>query len=123
MGLGNSGSEITVAPSWTTKTFGTKTAPSGRWDISIPTPAASFTPYTISIKGDGSDIRLDDVLSGEVWFCSGQSNMEMPIKGFWTQPVEGEAEAVATAGRYPGIRMAKVPKRASYEPQDSVPSP
>ena len=122
-GWATPGSEITVTPSWTTKTFGTKTAASGRWDISIPTPAASFTPYTISIKGDGSDIRLDDVLSGEVWFCSGQSNMEMPIKGFWTQPVEGAAEAVATAGRYPGIRVAKVPKRASYEPQDSVPSP
>lgn len=60
---------------------------------------------------------------GEVWFCSGQSNMEMPLRGFWTQPVEGAAEAIAYSAEYPGIRVAKAPKTISYTPQDKVISP
>ena len=42
------------------------------------------------------------------------------MRGFWTQPVEGAAQAIAYSGKYPGIRMATVPKRASYTPQERV---
>lgn len=57
---------------------------------------------------------------GEVWLCSGQSNMQMSLKGFPGQPVENSLEAIATAGNYPMIRMVNVGHRRSYEPQEKV---
>jgi sialate O-acetylesterase len=111
---------ITVTTSWNNKSYTTKTASNGRWDIKVATAEASYSPYTISIKGDKSSINISNVLLGEVWFCSGQSNMEMPLRGFWTQPVEGGNRAIAYSGKYPGIRVVTVPKKASYTPQDRV---
>lgn len=123
-GWAKPGSIITVAGSWNPeKKVTAKTSSSGRWDVKLPTPAATFSPFTIDISGDSSDTTLNNVAIGEVWFCSGQSNMEMPLRGFWTQPIEGAAEAIAYSGKYPGIRMAKVPKSKAYTPQDKVTSP
>lgn len=123
-GWATPGSVITVTGSWNpAKKVTATTGKDGRWDAYLPTPSASFTPYSIEIAGDGSNISLGNVAVGEVWFCSGQSNMEMPLKGFWTQPVEGAVEAIAYSGKYPGIRMAKVPKSKAYTPQEKVTSP
>lgn len=67
---------------------------------------------------DGKESRtIENVLVGEVWLASGQSNMEMPLRGFWTQPVEDAARTIAYSGKYPGIRVMTVPKLASYQPQ------
>ena len=87
------------------------------WTIALPTPEASYTPQSVQIKGDGSDITLRNVLIGEVWFCSGQSNMEMPLRGFFTQPIDGGGRAIAYSGSTPSVRVVTVPKRGSYEPQ------
>jgi sialate O-acetylesterase len=115
------GKEVAVTTSWTGKTvIKSKADKYGRWEISVPTAEASFQPQSITVNGDGSTVTINNVLIGEVWFCSGQSNMEMPLRGFWTQPVEGAAQAIAYSGKYPGIRVATVPKRASYTPQDRV---
>lgn len=123
-GWATPGSQISVTGSWNAdRSVNAKTGKDGRWQVELPTPGATFTPQTITIQGDGSNITLNNVAIGEVWFCSGQSNMEMPLRGFWTQPVEGAAEAIAYSGRYPGIRFAKVPKSASYTPQERVASP
>lgn len=123
-GWATPGSLVTVTGSWDpSKRVTATTGANGRWDAFLPTPSASFTPYSIEIAGDGSVITLSNVAVGEVWFCSGQSNMEMPLKGFWTQPVEGAVEAIAYSGKYPGIRMAKVPKSKAYTPQDKVACP
>jgi sialate O-acetylesterase len=120
-GWATPGKDVAVTTSWTGKNVVKAKADSnGRWEAKIPTGAASFDPQSITISGDGSTITLSNVLIGEVWFCSGQSNMEMPLRGFWTQPVEGAAQAIAYSGKYPGIRVATVPKRGSYTPQDKV---
>lgn len=117
------GKSVTIESSWD-KSPVTATADSdGRWTVRLHTPEASMNPQKLRISGDGSDITLADILIGEVWLCSGQSNMEMPIMGFWTQPVEGAAEAIASAGRYPSIRVAKVPKSVAEVPQSRVVSP
>lgn len=120
-GWATPGKTVTITPSWDGKQYkSTADKSSGKWSIQIPTPAASYTPYSITFT-DGSDpVTIDNVLIGEVWFCSGQSNMEMPLRGFWTQPVEGAAQAIAYSGKYPAIRMATVPKRAAYTPQERV---
>ncbi len=116
-GFASPGKVVTVTPSWDASAASAATAePDGRWTVSISTPAASYAPQSLTIATTDSTLTLSDVLIGEVWLCSGQSNMEMPLRGFWTQPVEGAREAIAKSMRYPGIRVATVPKSASYTP-------
>ena len=123
-GWATPGSRITASASWAPKKKVTAiTAGNGRWDLELPTTSATFSPQTIHITGDGSDISLANVLVGEVWFCSGQSNMEMPLRGYNMQPVDEAPEAIAYSGRYPGIRFATVSRKASYTPMDRVDSP
>lgn len=116
-GKAPAGSTIAVTPSWSGRTVKTRAAADGSWQLTVPTPAASFENYNIKIS-DGKESRtISNVLVGEVWLASGQSNMEMPLRGFWTQPIEGAAHTIAYSGKYPGIRFITVPKRGSYEPQ------
>lgn len=123
-GWATPGSKISVTGSWNPdKSVTTTTPKSGKWIVELPTPAASFDTHTINIKGDGSDISLPNVAVGEVWLCSGQSNMEMPLRGFGIQPIEGAQQAIAYSGKYPFIRVAKVPKSKAYTPQEKVVSP
>ncbi len=120
-GWAKPGSTVKVTPSWDNKSYSAKSdSKTGRWEVAVATPAASFTPYSVTFDdGDGTE-KIDNVLIGEVWFCSGQSNMEMPLRGYGIQPIEGAAQAIAYSGKYPGIRMANIPKRAAYTPQDKV---
>lgn len=116
-GFAAPGRTVTVTPSWPGAEAATAvTGPDGRWDVTITTPAASYTPYSVTLATADSTVTLNDVLAGEVWLCSGQSNMEMPLRGFYTQPVEGARRAIVTSGRYPGVRVATVPKAGSYTP-------
>lgn len=120
-GWAKPGSTVKVNTSWNNRDYTAKSdKKSGRWEVKVATPEASFVPYSITFDdGDGA-ARIDNVLIGEVWFCSGQSNMEMPLRGYGVQPVEGAAQAIAYSGKYPGIRMANIPKRAAYTPQEKV---
>lgn len=111
---------IIVKPDWSDMSYRVKSDASGRWELSVATPHASYEPHTISFKDDNSDIEIKNVLIGEVWFCSGQSNMEMPLKGFWCQPVENAGRAIAYSGKYPGIRVATINHCGKYEPQAKV---
>ena len=114
------GSVVTATPSWGSDVTATA-GNDGRWELALPTPPASMTPLTIRFSdSDGGEKTISNLLSGEVWLASGQSNMEMPLRGFWTQPIEGAAQAIAYSGRYPGIRMALIPKKGSYTPLDDT---
>ena len=117
-GWATPGSKITVTTPWDRQAYTAKSGKDGRWDVEVRTPEATYTPQTIAIEGDGSSITLGNVLIGEVWLCSGQSNMEMPLKGFWCQPVENAGTAIAYSGKYPGVRVATVTRRGDYEPQE-----
>lgn len=120
-GWATPGSEVTVTTGWNKKEYSAKSGENGRWNLKVATPAASYEPQVISISGDGATIVLDNVLIGEVWFASGQSNMEMTLNGFWGAPVEGSNKAIAEAGKYKkAIRFATVPRTKALTPQDSV---
>ena len=116
------GSQISVTPSWNGATYRTKTDSEGRWTVYASTPAASYKAHTVTIKGDGETIRIKDVLIGEVWFASGQSNMEMPMRGFYNCPVENALEYISAPAATEKIRMFTVPIKQSYEPLDEVDS-
>ncbi len=114
-GKGDAGKKVTVAPGWTKQKYTTTVASDGTWHLAVPTPAAGG-PYDITIS-DGEKLTLKNVMLGEVWFCSGQSNMEMPMKGFVCQPVEGSSMAVAKS-KNPNIRLFTMKKCSSSVPMD-----
>ena len=80
-GWAKPGKKVKVTPSWDNNTYSATTDKEGHWLVKVHTPAAGFTPYSITFD-DGDKLTITGVVSGEVWECAGQSNMEMPVKGF-----------------------------------------
>ena len=83
----------------------------GAWKAVLPALEASAEPRTMTVKGAAAELRFDDVLVGDVWLVSGQSNAEFPIR-----EANGCREALEEAGRYPAIRAAKFRKVGSTMP-------
>ena len=77
------------------------TAADGRWTIALP-PLAAGGPHVMDVRGDNT-LRVDDVLVGEVWFCSGQSNMAMQLRGLHGEV--NDADKVIAEADYPTLRM------------------
>lgn len=96
-------STVTVKTSWDGKTYTSRTDATGQWLLTVSTPAAGG-PYEITIS-DGEVLTLKNILIGEVWFCSGQSNMEMPMRGFDRQTMQGGNDVIARAKAKTPIRM------------------
>ena len=112
---------VTLKGSWMKRPVTVQAGKDGKWKTTLRTLAPSYSPNTLAICEKGGDkIVIGNILFGEVWFCSGQSNMEMPMSGFGGCPVEKCNEAIADAGAYPGIRMVKIPKTGAKTPQDTV---
>ena len=107
---------VQVETSWDSRRYSTRPDPSGNWSVLVDTPDAGG-PYSISIS-DGDKLRLDNVLIGEVWICSGQSNMEMPLGGWDHQRVEGALQTIREAASTPLIRMFTVARNNASEPQE-----
>lgn len=121
-GWAKAGSTITVSPSWGKQKYTATTDATGKWKLRVNTPVAGG-PYTLGVSGDGPVVQLKNVLIGEVWLCGGQSNMEMPLKGFKGQPVLGSNETILHS-KNDQIRLYTVPRSSVTEPQtDSKPSP
>ena len=109
-GWANPNEEITIIPSWDNKPVKVKADNEAKWLVNLITPK-SGGPYQIKIQGYNA-IIIDDVLIGEVWLCSGQSNME------WT-PSAGidDAKEEIKKADYPSIRFFTVTKKSSEDPQ------
>ena len=107
------GQLIGIEVSWLDSQFETTCDNKGEWIIEVPTPGAGG-PYEITLSGSEKKV-LRNVMIGEVWLCSGQSNMEMPLKGWPGQPITGSEQAIASA-KYPQIRLFTVTRNTSYEP-------
>ena len=84
----------------------------GEWKLSLPAMKAGG-PHTLKIAGS-SEVIFEDVMIGEVWLCSGQSNMEMGMKKFHISPQE------IAAANYPGIRLMLVENRWTPRPQNDI---
>ena len=83
-------------------------AADGRWQAEFAPPPAGG-PYTLKIDGP-QHVEFGDILVGDVWLCSGQSNMEFSLRG----ARDGEAEVAAA--NHPGIRFFRVPSKSAYGP-------
>lgn len=110
--FGNAVSEKTVDITFKGKTYAAKVK-NGYWKIALDASEAGG-PYELTIKGKNT-IRISDVLVGEVWLCSGQSNMEMPVKGNKGQPINGSNLAILNSENTQ-IRLFKVERKISQTP-------
>lgn len=106
-------SKVRITTSWNGKNYTAHTANDGTWKLKVSTPKAGG-PFEITLS-DGKALKLKNVLIGEVWVCSGQSNMVMPMKGYRNQPVLGSSDAIALSSN-PNIRLFTVKKTASLDP-------
>lgn len=111
------GSTLNITTSWNKRTYKAKVDNEGHWLQSITTPEAGG-PYSITFH-DGEQSVIHDVLIGEVWVCSGQSNMEMQMKGFKAQPVEGAITDIMYS-KDPQLRMFTVKRNSQFLPVDTV---
>ena len=113
-GSASSGSTVTVRFAGQ-QVLGTVDA-DGRWMVRLAPLTANATPAVMEvISSDGSKITLTDILVGEVWVCSGQSNMEWLLTG----TLNGGEEV--TRAHFPDIRLFTVPQRPSGTPQTEIP--
>lgn len=119
-GWATPGKNIRVSSSWNSKSYSAKADNSGKWMVKIATPSAGG-PYELTIS-DGKPVKLKNVLIGEVWICGGQSNMEMPLKGYKGQPILGSNDAILKS-KNNKIRVYMVPRSSVTElQQNSKPS-
>lgn len=117
-GTAEPGKKVSVKVSWAKKAITTTAdAETGKWMVRVSTPAAGG-PYEITIS-DGESITLKDVLIGEVWFASGQSNMEMPVKGYGSQPAIGGMETIVSAKASTPIRVCNIKQQSSTTVMES----
>ncbi len=115
-GQAKAGKKVTVTASWDGTTVTATADAQGRWRTALHTPAAGG-PYTITVS-DGQSVTLRNVMVGEVWLCSGQSNMEMPVEG-WGHVLNYEQEK-EEANQYPNIRLLQVTQHVATQPSRDV---
>jgi sialate O-acetylesterase len=106
-GWADAGEKVTVSIGGQAHT--TKADRDGNWKVTLkPLPAGG--PHRLTIKGKNT-ITYDDVLVGEVWICSGQSNMAWPVQNSY------DGDLVALTANHPEIRLISVPQVGTQEPQ------
>lgn len=119
-GTAKAGATISAKADWLTQAVDTKADGNGNWQLLLKTPSAEKKEHQIVLSEDGQQqLTLSRVLIGEVWFASGQSNMEMPLDGFWNCPVKNANEEIATASENTWVRMAPIPQNGQTKPVES----
>lgn len=135
-GKADPGSTITLTTSWNQQELATTAAADSTFRFTLATPAYLDVPYgeiTLrqqlngdthkaknqkkNITSEETELTIRDILFAEVWLAGGQSNMEMPMHGFWGQPVEGSFEAILHSGEGLPIRFYKTPRQLAAQPQ------
>lgn len=113
---GNAAPGTTVSVTLAGRTVTTRADASGRWQARL-TPLAAGGPYVLSVQAGKARQVVQDVQMGDVWLCSGQSNMELPV---WRALDAGSEIASAT---HPTIRLFTVPKAVAPVPQQQFGAP
>ncbi len=111
-GWADAGEQVTLQLGTESKTV--KADAEGQWSLELSSREASKQPLRIIVRGANNSITLDDILIGEVWLCSGQSNME------WTVAASRDAQQEIAAANFPMIRHMKVSHRPANAPQSDI---
>lgn len=108
-GWDNPGTKVTVSFSGQSKSA--EAGKDGKWSVKLDPVEASDKPAELSISTPSQTVKIEDVLVGEVWMCSGQSNMAFPLSRDWN----GDLESIAS--KYANVRLIKVPQVGTQELQ------
>lgn len=108
---------LTITTGWDKSKCNVVCNENGKWLVKVKTAEAGG-PYTISITSKEEKVQLQNILLGEVWLCSGQSNMEMPIEGFDDQPVNNSSDFLMEADD-DNLRMFTLTRVSIDTPQDT----
>lgn len=111
-GKAESGKTVTVT--FKNQTVSAEVSDEGLWGITLEPEKASFEPATFLVSDGENTFEYEDVLVGEVWLCSGQSNMD------WSISQSGEADIETLAGNHPEIRLYRVDRKIADEPRFSA---
>ena len=112
-GKAEPGARVVITSTWAKGKTVVHADDQGRWNVMLATPSAGG-PHELTFN-DGDRLTLKNILIGEVWICAGQSNMEMTMRGFMGQPVEGAAELILTAKPSVPIRSCNLARIKSLE--------
>ncbi|MEM6643181.1 MAG: sialate O-acetylesterase [Bacteroidota bacterium] len=117
-GWADSKEQISISGSWFEESKMVKSSKDGYWELELQT-TNSKEPQTINLESTQSSLLLENILFGEVWVCSGQSNMQQPMKGFRGQPTVGAALAIAKS-KNPNLRLFTLERQGSKTPQKEI---
>ncbi|WP_299230660.1 sialate O-acetylesterase [uncultured Bacteroides sp.] len=113
-GKSDSKDTIFISPSWTNRIYKVLPDTKGGWSVMVGTNKADFVSKNIHFSQGNQSLYLNDVLFGEIWLCSGQSNMQMKMKGYYGTPINGGRQAIADSHNY-NVHVFEVPRVASVE--------
>jgi sialate O-acetylesterase len=111
---------IQVKVSWAEKVYHAEADHNGEWSCSIWTPDASYKEHEIDVTDGAENIKIVSILVGEVWLCSGQSNMEMSFNGYPNQPIQNAQTALSEASNFPAVRIFQLAKKVHYKPTNRL---
>lgn len=118
-GTGTPNDEVKAQGSWSEEFVTGRIDEKGNWRLDIPTPEAGG-PYLLDVAQSDTLIRFANVMIGEVWLASGQSNMEMPLTGYLpAEPIDNYEQEIADAN-YPNIRFINVKRAISPTPVEAI---
>lgn len=117
-GTAEPNAKVTIDLGWSDKKIRTQSDASGKWSSPISTPGYGG-PYEITVS-DGNAKTISGVYIGEVWLCSGQSNMEMPLRGFTGQPVADSQDYIAATSPRRNIRLFRQENAWATTPSDDI---
>jgi len=116
-GKGKPGAEVAV--SLNNNTVRAKVGKDGNWKVILPAVDKPGGPYEFTVASGNKTIKFKDVLIGEVWICSGQSNMEMSFSGYRRGPIK-DAGKILSSPKDSGLRTLKIPRKAALHPQYDI---
>lgn len=116
-GIAATGSKVVLKADWLSAPVSAVTDGSGKFTLKLHTPDCGG-PYTIVLNDGHGEKVLQNILIGEVWLCSGQSNMEFPVRGDWARVADAD-RVVADMGR-PALRLLQIKNTTSLTPLDDA---
>jgi sialate O-acetylesterase len=118
-GWAEPGSTVSITTSWDGRRYEGRADSSGKWKIRVRTPEAGG-PYSLTV-GKAREKKIGNVMIGEVWLCAGQSNMEIPMSGYPSEPFHLADDAISRSAN-PLVRLYTVP-RALHMREQSMTKP
>jgi len=118
-GWAKPGAKVKVTTSWGVSAQA-KAASDSTWCVDVKTPEASNDAQTVTVSDGSKSIVLKNILIGEVWFCGGQSNMDIPVEGGRDCPIEHSQQIIVESAQFPNVRLFRVALEGGLEPKTDV---